>query len=261
MKQSPSLFKIFISNFLGVLFILFIIVCLISLFKFLYFPSKPKAVSERIPADKFSKTIDQPVGLGEHFHLLDQTVYSDAENAPICLQCHGNFCHAKSKELRSLYNMHSFYLACETCHIRKKEGDTIAFQWFDNLTGEVVQELKGGNGSYGAKVVPVKGGKRLDEFPQKELALEYMKLKDTYTEDEKKKIQDEIMKHISEEAVTCKECHKRDGYVNFSALGYKQDRINELLRLEIIKLIDEYEEFFIPTMFDPSVMGKPREDT
>jgi len=261
MKQSPGFFKIFIANFLGILFILFIIVALTCLFKFLYFPSKPKAVPERIPADKFSETIDQPAGLSERFHLLDQTVYSDAENAPICLQCHGNFCHAKSKELRSFYNMHSFYLACETCHVRKKEGEKIVFKWFDDKTGEAVQELKGKDENYHAKVVPVKEGERLDEFPQKELALEYMKHKDTYTEDEKKKIQDEIMKHVSKEAVTCEECHKRDGYINFSALGYKQDRVNELIRLEIIKLINEYEEFFIPTMFDPSVMGKPREES
>lgn len=261
MKQSPNIFLKLIYNLFGLFFFLGIIVGLICLGKFLYFPSKPKAVPEQVPVDKFSKTIDQPLGLGEHFHLLDQIVYSDAENAPICLQCHGNFCHAESKELRSFYNMHSFYLACETCHIRKGEGEKMAFQWFDNSTGAVIKELKGKDGSYGAKIIPVKGTERLDKFPKEDLALKYMKLKDTYTEEEKKKIQDELMKHISKEAITCKECHKRDGYINFSALGYSQVRINELTRLEIIKLIYEYKEFFIPTMFDPSVVGKLREES
>lgn len=261
MNRSPNIFTKFLSNFLGLLFLLFIIVCLISLGKFLYFPSKPEAaLPEYTPTEKFSKTIEQPLGEG-HFHILDQTVYSDAEKAPMCLRCHGNFCHAESKELRSFYNMHSFYLACETCHIRKKEGENILFRWFDDKTGEIVNELKGKDGSYGAKIVPVKGLERLDKFPKEELALEYMKLKDTYTEDEKKKIQDEIMKHVSKEPLTCKECHKKDGYLNFSALGYSQDRINVLTRLEIIKLIDEYKEFFIPTMFDPTVVGKPREES
>ena len=128
----------------------------------------------------------------------------------------------------------------------------------DDKTGEVVKELKGKDGSYGAKIVPVKDGERLDKFPKEELALKFMELKDTYSEEEKKKIQDELMKHVSEEAVTCNECHKSDGYINLSTLGYSQDRINELARLEIIKLIDEYKEFFIPTMFDPSVAGKKR---
>jgi len=261
MQRSSNIFLKLISNFLGFLFILFIIVCLISLGKFLYFPSKTKAVlPEYSPAEKFTKTIERTMEIG-HFHILDQTVYSDAENAPMCLRCHGNFCHAESKELRSFYNMHSFYLACETCHIRKQEGEKIVFRWFDNITGEVVKELTGKDGSYGAKIVPLKGGERLDKFPKEEMALEYMKRKDTYTEDEKKKIQDELMKHVSKEPLTCKECHKRDGYLTFSALGYSQPRVAELTRLEIIKLIDEYKEFFIPTMFDPSVVGKPREES
>jgi len=261
MQKAWNIFLKLISNFLGFIFIIFIIVCLVSLGKFLYFPSKTKAVlPEYTPTEKFSKTIEQPFGK-EHFHILDQTVYSDAESTSICLQCHGNFCHTKSKELRSFYNMHSFYLACETCHIRIKEGEKILFQWFDNLTGKVVKEIKGQNGSYGAKIVPLKEGERLDKFPKEDLAFKYMKFKDTYSEEEKKRIQDELMKHISKEPLTCKECHKRDGYLNFSTLGYSQERINQLTRLEIIKLIDEYKEFFIPTMFDPSVVGKLREES
>ena len=86
--------------------------------------------------------MERPLEAG-HFHLLDEVVYSDAYNAPVCLQCHGNFCHITSKELRSFYNMHTFYLACETCHIRPQAGEAFQFQWLDNTTGEVVKELKG----------------------------------------------------------------------------------------------------------------------
>jgi cytochrome c553 len=255
MKKPRNIFLKFISNLLGVLFVIFILVCLVSLFKFLYLPSKPTAVPEDIPVNKFSKTIVQPLG-AEHFHILDEAVYSDEENAPMCLQCHGNFCHAKPEELRSFYNMHTFYLACETCHIREKEGGKFELKWFDDISGEVVKKLKGKDGNYGAKIVPVKDGKRLDDFPKKELALEFMRLEDTYAEAEKKKIQEEIMEHISKEALTCKDCHKRDGYINFSTLGYAQDRINRLTRLEIIQLIDEYKEFYLPTMFDPRKVGR-----
>ena len=256
MKQSSNIFMKLIGNFFGVLLILFVIFGITSLGKFLYFPSKTKAVlPEYSVTEKFTKTIERAMETG-HFHILDETVYSDEENAPMCLRCHGNFCHAKSKELRSFYNMHSFYLTCETCHIRKGEVEEVSFQWFDDKTGEVVKEPKGKDGSYGAKIVPVKDGERLDKFPKEKLALEYMKLEDTYTEEEKKKIQDELMKHVSEEAITCKECHKRDGYLDFSIVGYSQTRIKELTQLEIIKLIDEYKKFYLPTMFDPSVVRK-----
>ncbi|MCK5513152.1 MAG: hypothetical protein KAJ00_01530, partial [Deltaproteobacteria bacterium] len=94
-SPNPPLILHMLYNLLGFLFLLFIIVSVASLAKFLYYPSHREAVSKEIPPDKFSKTIRQTVGSG-HFHILDETVYTDVENAPICLQCHGNFCHDKS---------------------------------------------------------------------------------------------------------------------------------------------------------------------
>jgi len=261
MDNYPNHFLKLLSNLLGYMFLPFIIVCLVCLGKFLYSTPQIEAVPQDMPPDKFSKTINQTVG-AEHFHILDETVYTDVENAPICLQCHGNFCHIKSEKLRSFYNMHSFFLACETCHIRKKEGEEIVFQWFDDKTGEVVKELKGIHGNYGAKIVPIRKGsqelKRLDKFPKEKLALEYMEFKDTYSEEEKKRIQGELMEHIPKEPITCEECHQKKGYLNYKALGYNKVRSAELSRIEIVNMSQEYEEFYLPTMFDPSVTKKAR---
>ena len=260
MNKAPNPFLKLFYNFLGILFMLFIIVSLASLAKFLYFPARELAISKDIPPDKFSKTIGKTVGAG-HFHILDETVYTDVENAPICLQCHGNFCHVKSEKLRSFYNMHTFFLACETCHIRKQEGNGIAFKWFDDKTGDVVTELKGENGNYGAKIVPVKGGeaeelKRLDEFPEDKKALDFIKNKETYTEEEKKNFTEVCMKkHISEKAIECEECHQKDGYLDYQALGYDPARSAELSRNEIVQMSKDYNEFYLPTMFDPNIVG------
>lgn len=196
-----------------------------------------------------------------HFHLLDKTVYTDVENAPICLQCHGNFCHVQSEKLRSFYNMHTFFLACETCHIRKQEREGVAFKWFDDKTGEIVTAIQGGNGNYGAKIVPVtfgEGGelKRLDEFPEDKKALDFIKNKDTYTEEEKKNFTEVCMKkHISEKAVACEECHQKNGYLDYPALGYEPARSAELSRIEIVEMSKDYEDFYLPTMFDPNIVG------
>lgn len=243
-----NIFRKMIANCLGFLFFLLIIVGLAGLFKFLYFPSKTKAVPEDKNIDKFSKTIDRPREAG-HFHLLDESVFSDEENATICLKCHGNFCHKKSKDFRAYYNMHTFYIACETCHIRKKEGEKIVFKWFDDKSGDVVKELIGSAGNYGAKIVPVKAGQRLDKFPEEELAIDFMKNQDTYTEEEKKKIQDQLMQHISKEPVACRECHQRRGYLNFKKLGYVATRSDELSGVAIVKMLLEYEEFYLPDVF------------
>jgi hypothetical protein len=248
-----------VGTLFGLFLICFILVNLYALGTFLYSTPSVEPVPEKddMPPEKFSKSIEKTFG-ADHFHILDETVYSDVENAPICLACHGNFCHVKSEMLRSFYNMHTFFLACETCHIRASEGEAMLFRWFDDKTGEVVDELEGTVGNYGAKIVPVKNNQRLDAFPKEALALDYMKLKDTYTEDEKKRIRDELMEHIAQEPITCEECHCKESYLNYTDLGYSFVRSFELSRIEIVKISKEYEEFHLPTMFDPSVVKGER---
>ena len=253
-----------ISKLLGTLFglflICFILVNLYALGTFLYSTPSVEAVPDKgdRPPEQFSKSIEEPFG-ADHFHLLDETVYSDLENAPICLACHGNYCHVKNEMLRSFYNMHTFFLACETCHLRPSPGDTFFFRWFNDKTGAVVEELVGTDGNYGAKIVPCKNNQRLDAFQKEALALDYMKLKDTYTEDEKKRIQGELMEHIAEKPITCEECHSKESYLNYEDLGYTFVRSFELSRIEIVKISKEYLEFHLPTMFDPSVVQGEKE--
>lgn len=256
MRKPSSMLVRLLANGAGLLLLILIMVSLFYLGKFLYFPAPTRAV---LPADaaneKFTKTVARPRETGR-FHISEDAGYADQGNAPMCLRCHGNFCHAKSKDLRAFYNMHTFYLACETCHIRPQEGESFGFQWFDDATGQAVTELKGAQGSYGAKIVPLRGGRRLDIFPKEALALEFMNKRDTYTEEERKKIQEELMQHISKEALTCRECHRLQGYLPLAAIGYSQSRMDQLAQLEVIKLIDEYTKFYLPTMFDPGVAGK-----
>ena len=99
-----------VANLLGILFLIVIIGSLIALGSFLYSTPYLEPIPEQdIPPDKYSKTIKKVVG-AEHFHILDDTVYADVENATICLLCHGNYCHTESEKMRSYYNMHTFFL-------------------------------------------------------------------------------------------------------------------------------------------------------
>ena len=118
----------------------------------------------------------------------------------------------------------------------------------------MITELSGSDGNYGAKIVPVKDTVRLDTFPKEELAREYMMNVDSYTDEEKKRMQDELMEHISKEPVTCTECHREKGYIDFTALGYTPVSASNLAHISIVKLTEEYKEFHLPTMFDPSVV-------
>ena len=254
MKKASNKFKTVIVNLLGVLFVFFIALNLFWLGKFLYFPNIEKEeVQVSASQAKFSKTIQPSFG-ADHFHILDEKVYSDVENAQVCLQCHGNFAHVKHKEYRAYYNMHTFFLACETCHLRlEKEDKGTGFKWLDDKTGKPLEKLVGKDGNFGAKIVPVRklkfGFERLDKFPDEELAKEFMKKKSSYTEAEKEKICGKLMKWSDEEPISCDECHSKTGYLNYHELLYNNKRSEELSRIEIVKMLQEYKEFHFPNIF------------
>ncbi len=242
--------KIF-GKLFGICFALSIVVLLFCFAKFLYFHKKPSMVRNDTSVEMFSQGIENPRESG-HYHILPAEAYTDEQHDSICLRCHGNYCHTESEKLRSFYNMHSFYLACETCHIRQPAGETFAFHWFDDTTGRRLERVTGSLGNYGARIVPVAGGKRLDDFPKPQLAREYMQMSATYPEEKKKKVQEELMAHISPEAVACGQCHRQGGYIDFIRLGYSQQRADDLTRLEIVKMLTEYKnEFHLPKMFEP----------
>jgi len=255
MSETKNILIKALGTLFGLFLICFILVNLYALGTFLYSTPSVEPVPENgnLPPERFSKSIEQPLG-ADHFHILDETVYTDVQNAPTCLKCHGNFCHTTSEWLRSFYNMHTFFLACETCHIRVTAEENIIFQWFDDKTGSMITEPSGSDGNYGAKIVPVKGTVRLDTFPKEELAREYIMNEDSYTDEEKKRMQDELMEHIAKEPVTCEECHHDKGYIDFVALGYTPVVVENLSHISIVKLSNEYEEFHLPTMFDPCVV-------
>jgi len=249
----PLILRLF-SVLFGCLFVLFVVTCLFFLGKFLYFTTPAEKTDQPdMKMDRYTRTIEKRQG-DPHFHLVDEAARVDFEKTSMCVRCHGNYSNIKSEKYRAYYNMHSFFLACETCHIRKGDRKGVAFKWFDDTTGEVVATLNGRNGSYGAKIIPVQKGtwgeKRLDEYPQAEEALAYIKNRDSYSEAEKKELKKKFMCQVSKEPVVCKECHQQNGYLNYRQLGYDEKRAAELSSNQIVKLLEEYNEFYFPIIFD-----------
>jgi len=254
MKNQQNVVTKYISNFLGIIFFCCIVLALVSLGTFLYAPRTGDTSREQA-ADRISRAEDAAAQT-DHFHIIDQPAYTRSVDPSMCLQCHGNFCHNESPELRSFYNMHTFSLACETCHIRQNEGERFAFKWFSLAGAGEVARPRGTQVSHTAKIIPLRAGTRLDAFPEVELARTYLQRGDSYTDDEKKAVLKKLMGHLSPEALTCKECHRTPGYLDFGLLGYSQEDIRNLVQLEIVKLMDDNRKFFIPTMFDPARAGQ-----
>lgn len=217
------------------------------------------------------KLIDQPYIEGR-FHHIGFNIQKD--NGSICIRCHGNIPHDKSKEIRSFLNMHTFYLACETCHATPDDGaPEWAFSWYDKDTGQVTgnplalleiakpnktkaEIAKFSYGNYGAKVAPGvdNSGKMTLLHGDKEMAFveRYIAEQDQLRPGQKSQMKRVIHRRVHKEPMQCKQCHqKEEPYIPFAKLGYSPSRIEQLTNVEVISMIDKFKKFYIPTLLKP----------
>lgn len=247
--------------------LLFCIVVSVLLLKILYFSSSPSLVTpEQAKTSRFSNYVAPGMAkkTDTHFHNVDDTVKLVIAKQPICVTCHGTLPHGKSPDIRSFLNMHNYFMSCETCHIRRADVQSeVAYLWYDNMTEELVtkiDETKYGN--YGARLVPVTtlNGelRRLDQPSNPDFIKEYLAQKDNLTPEEQGEAKVILHKDMSKKPVQCVECHRRDPYIDYVAVGYSKKRAESLYRTEAADMIERYMEFYLPTMFDPGSAKKQK---
>ncbi|MEQ1636539.1 MAG: hypothetical protein ABL903_07595 [Methylococcales bacterium] len=69
------------------------------------------------------------------FHLREKNPINESNG--YCSECHGSIPHLKSLRSRAFLNMHTDYVACETCHFRP-ENTPLQYAWFDYNLAQVV---------------------------------------------------------------------------------------------------------------------------
>lgn len=195
-----------------------------------------------------------------HFHHIDYTMVPDNRSA--CVECHGDIPHDKKKEIRAFGNMHSAFIACETCHVRL-EGDkkTGVFKWYDRKTGEIIESpIEEGvePGRYHAKIIPferVDGSlQRLDSQSSIDFSREYQKTEKILSERQKAKAKKIIHKFIDEKPYLCENCHRtEDTLLPFEKLGYSKKRADLLISTEVVGMIKDYTKFHVPRMLHPGM--------
>ncbi len=217
------------------------------------------------------RVIEQPYIEGRFHHIGFEV---EQDNASNCVICHGNVPHDKSKEVRSFLNMHAFYTACETCHIRPENKDaTIVFQWSDKNTGkrtgnpvalvEIEKSYEHADaatyptyGNYGAKIAPgtvdSEGFKFLHNEDDKAFVERYLKEEKFLSQKQKSQMKKIIHTGINKKPIECNQCHQEENpYVPFAKLGYPPRRVDELTNTSVVGMIDKYKEFYIPNFLTP----------
>ena len=232
--------------------------------------------THRKKTDLGYRVIEQPYIEGR-FHHIGFNIQKD--KASICVQCHGNVPHDKSKEIRSFLNMHTFYLACETCHsLPEKSADAWSFQWYDKDTGEIVgnpqalmrledmvtkkEEIKQYPvyGNYGVKIAPAINDrgeiKLLHGNKEMKFAERYQNEQDLLAPEKKSQMKRVIHRKVSKEPTQCKQCHREeDPYIPFDELGYPPTRVGELTNVAVVGMIRKYKKFYLPNFLKPGGVG------
>jgi len=201
--------------------------------------------------------------LEDHFHHIDFDLQPDKRL--YCIKCHGDMPHDKIKELRAFQNMHASFVACPTCHVRLEEFDKEnAFKWYDKETGEIVANpVREGvpPGTYNAKIIPFErvNGKlqRIDSQERMDFAREYREAENTLSDLQKEKAKKIIHEFVSKKPHICEDCHQAETpLLPFSKLGYSKRRVNSFRSTEVVGMIKNYTQFYMPRMLHPGLAGE-----
>ena len=190
----------------------------------------------------------------EPFHGVDASVLAGSKSKSWCLKCHEDLSHSKSKEVRGMLNAHSFFMACEVCHIAPKEGERFEYKWLQRGTDIPLTDLKGPPGDYGGTIVPFRTGKgvsrRMDENQEAQQLLDESAAKDSDGDLQKRKMRlnADIHKEFSPKPIFCDECHREEGPLDFAQLMYSPQRAQRLTFGEGANVIKQYKEFYLPSL-------------
>jgi len=202
----------------------------------------------------------------ELFHGADESILEGGKSQSWCLKCHKDYSHSKSKEVRGILNAHSYFMACEVCHIVPKEGERFEYKWLRRGSNLPLTELKGKPGDYGGTIVPFKSekgvAKRLDENAPADLFLDEAVATNLLLDEAEKKgsagdlrkmkdrLNTEIHKDLSSKPIFCDKCHKENGMLDFVQLLYSLERAQRLEFGDGATIIKQYKEFYLPSLHD-----------
>jgi len=195
------------------------------------------------------------------FHKTERTALLDSQN--LCVSCHGDVPHDKKKEVRAFLNMHTFFMACETCHIRSEFKMDTRYIWYEKTTGKEVKDIDLSKylGDTPYKLMPLKTGggeiRLYDTKQMKKYVAEFKKIVGTMMPSAKSASLKVLHRPITElkDAVKCEECHnanRKEAYLPFDDIGYPDRRVDQLVGNEVVGMINKYKKFYLPDFLTPN---------
>jgi hypothetical protein len=201
------------------------------------------------------------------FHQAEQSFIVHLDDETSCRVCHPLYPHSDNNLVRALLNLHTGFVHCEVCHLKKENFPDFSYNWKDaenavfhgkpfgtyynpktakahkseNFISRIAVFVK----NDGKKQLVVNTGDipRADAYLLKENELapnhKTRELNYFHRDIAKKKI-----------SVACDECHSAGGILDFRQLGFDEKQTKALVTLNIKGLVTKYKTFYFPEMFD-----------
>ena len=197
----------------------------------------------------------------DHYHRIELKISPD--NTSHCIRCHGDLPHGNSPHMRAFLNMHNLYFACQTCHVRPKEGaqQPLYYYWYNRSNGKVLVNPEIGDAAIDTLDIKLTPCETCSQQPDKKHVeaeraaasglIENIQDK-KLTPPQKRDIVKQIHENIAKQPVSCRECHnQKSPFLPLEEIGYQKQRIALVASDRITKMISEYKEFSTPTFLEP----------
>jgi len=66
-----------------------------------------------------------------NMHKKEQSFITDLKDESSCRECHSLYPHSENNQVRALLNMHTGFMLCEVCHIKRDQYINISYEWTD----------------------------------------------------------------------------------------------------------------------------------
>jgi hypothetical protein len=161
--------------------------------------------------------------------------------------------------------MHTGFMLCEVCHIKKENFPEFAYDWkgtenaffsgepFGRYYNPKTKTAHKSNHFISRIAIFVKnnGQKQLTiNSGDTRKANEYLLKEKNLTADQKAKSMDYFHRHIAKKqiSVACDECHSAHSILDFKQLGFDEIKIDHLITLDIKGLVTKYKTFYFPEL-------------
>jgi len=222
---------------------------------------KPE-ILKKISQHRYSET-------QRHFHNVPVVDKLNAGSKPVCFQCHGEFPHSKQRMVRTLLNMHTQFVGCMTCHTdpRKVAEENYQFRWL-NYSGIEVSGVPFGTDvnqdtgylvdtdDYYSKIViynnEIDASALIEITESNPDVKEFLEVKDTLSDEDKDAIKKRFHGRVMPKGRFCTRCHtdEEKSYIPFRKLGFSDRRIQDVTNLNIVGIVEKYNEFYMPNLFN-----------